>query len=139
MAEYLNSGLIVHCRAYPMGKSLLTTCYRIREALNPGRPRPGLTPKAWVIRPVGTTGINLSFHNHLGNPTRKHKDHCCNFGQERFHEVVQSKHARLPSVDYSVRTSLAGLQAIPRGSSHRVFDQSLSSSGFIRSSDDQRR
>jgi len=29
-----------------MGKSLLTTCYRIREALNPGRPRPGLTPIA---------------------------------------------------------------------------------------------
>src|SRR5277367_2774018 len=43
-----------------MGKSLLTTCYRIREALNPGRPRPGLTPKAWVVRPVETTAF-ISF------------------------------------------------------------------------------
>ena len=38
VAEYLNRGLIVHCRVY-----------RIRKALNPGRsrpgrPRPGLTP-----------------------------------------------------------------------------------------------
>ena len=35
VAEYLNSGLIVYCRVWTMGKSLLA-CYQIREALNPG-------------------------------------------------------------------------------------------------------
>jgi hypothetical protein len=39
-----------------MGKLLLATCYRIRKALKPSLTRPGLTPWAWAVRPVGTTG-----------------------------------------------------------------------------------
>jgi hypothetical protein len=36
VAEYLNGGLIVHCKASPMGKSLLATYYRSGKALNLG-------------------------------------------------------------------------------------------------------
>src|ERR1700733_12832976 len=52
------------CTALEDRNSCVTTCYRIRKALNPGRPRPGLTPYLGLAS-VGTTARSISRYQTL--------------------------------------------------------------------------